>query len=250
MLTVGATARLVGVSVRTLHHYDEIGLVTPSARTHAGYRVYDDADVERLHQVLTYRELGFPLEQIATLLDDPSADALEHLSNQRDLLHVRIAHLTRMVAAVEDMMTAKKTGIALTAAEQAEIFGDDWLGDEYADEAQERWGDTAAWQQSQQRTAGYSKDDWRRIKEETDAFEHACRCDGPRCEPRIGGGRRAGRTTSGRHREVLRLRLRDAGVPGRHVRRRPAFHRALRRCRAGPGDLPARDHPANAEHKS
>ncbi|QUD82992.1 MerR family transcriptional regulator [Gordonia polyisoprenivorans] len=171
VLTVGATARLVGVSVRTLHHYDEIGLVTPSARTHAGYRVYDDADVERLHQVLTYRELGFPLEQIATLLDDPSANALEHLSNQRDLLHVRIAHLTRMVAAVEDMMTAKKTGIQLTAAEQAEIFGDDWLGDEYADEAQERWGDTAAWQQSQQRTAGYSKDDWRRIKEETDAFE-------------------------------------------------------------------------------
>ena len=67
-LTVGRIARLTGVSVRTLHHYDDIALVVPSGRTSAGYRVYSDADVERLHQVLTYRELGFSLEQIATLL--------------------------------------------------------------------------------------------------------------------------------------------------------------------------------------
>ena len=168
-LTVGAVAGLVGVSVRTLHHYDQIGLVVPSGRTPAGYRVYDDADVERLHQVLTYRELGFPLEQIATLLDDP--DPHRHLETQRDLLRERIDRLHRMVAAVEDMMTAKKTGIQLTAAEQAEIFGDDWTGDEYATEAEQRWGDTDAWKQSRQRTAQYTKADWQRIKDETDAFE-------------------------------------------------------------------------------
>lgn len=169
--TVGAIARLVGISVRTLHHYDHIGLVVPSGRTASGYRMYDDADVERLHRVLTYRELGFPLEQIATLLDDPSVDAMAHLRDQHDLLTERIDRLHRMVAAVEEMMNAKKDGIQLTAAEQAEIFGDDWPGDEYATEAQERWGDTDAWRQSQERTARFDKDDWRRIKVEGDALE-------------------------------------------------------------------------------
>ncbi|GAB40964.1 MerR family transcriptional regulator [Gordonia sp. w5E2] len=170
-LTVGAVAGLVGVSVRTLHHYDQIGVVIPTGRTPAGYRVYDDADVERLHQVLTYRELGFPLEQIATLLDDPHADALGHLTTQRDLLNERIARLHRMVAAVEDMMDAKKSGIQLSAAEQSEIFGDEWLPEEYSAEAQQRWGDTDEWKQSQQRTAQFSKDDWRQIKADADAFE-------------------------------------------------------------------------------
>ncbi|PWD41230.1 MerR family transcriptional regulator [Gordonia paraffinivorans] len=171
-LTVGAVAGMAGVSVRTLHHYDRIGLVTPSARTPAGYRVYDAADVERLYRVLTYRELGFPLEQIATLLDDPDADELHHLRAQRDMLTKRIDRLRRMVAAVEEMMATKKQGIRLSAAEQAEIFGDDWNGDAYAAEAEERWGDTDAWRQSQTRASEYSKEDWKRIKAETDDLEH------------------------------------------------------------------------------
>lgn len=169
--TVGDTARLVGVSVRTLHHYDRIGLVVPSGRTPADYRLYDDADIERLHQVLTYRELGFGLEQIATLLDDPEVDAMAHLRDQLELLTDRIEHLRHMVAAVEDMMNAKKQGIQLTAEEQAEIFGQNWPGDEYAAEAEQRWGDTDEWRQSQERTAKFSKDDWRQIKADTDALE-------------------------------------------------------------------------------
>lgn len=169
--TVGEVADVVGISVRALHHYDRIGLVVPSSRTSAGYRVYDDADVERLHQVLTYRELGFPLEQIATLLDDPTADAMAHLRDQHQLLTERIDRLHRMVAAVEDMMTAKRHGVQLTAEEQAEIFGQNWLGDEYAAEAEERWGETDAWQQSRQRTARFDKDDWRRVKADTEALE-------------------------------------------------------------------------------
>ncbi|MGZ9827497.1 MerR family transcriptional regulator [Tsukamurella ocularis] len=171
--TVGTIARLTGISVRTLHHYDEIGLVVPSGRTSAGYRVYDDADVERLHQVLTYRELGFPLEQIATLLDDPSADAVAHLEQQHKLLSERIDRLHRMVAAVEDMMNSKKQGIQLTAEEQTEIFGDNWPGEEYAEEAEQRWGETDQWKQSKQREAGFTKDDWKAIKAETDALEAA-----------------------------------------------------------------------------
>ncbi|WP_461166451.1 MerR family transcriptional regulator [Tsukamurella serpentis] len=179
--TVGVIARLTGVSVRTLHHYDEIGLVPPSARTSAGYRAYSDADVERLHRVLTYRELGFPLEQIATLLDDPAADAMAHLQAQHKLLCERIERLHRMVAAVEDMMESKKQGIQLTAQEQTEIFGDDWMGDQYAEEAEQRWGDTPAWKQSAERTAAFSKDDWKRIKADGDAVNEA-----------LAGGLRAG----------------------------------------------------------
>ncbi|MEV0947049.1 MerR family transcriptional regulator [Rhodococcus sp. NPDC049939] len=169
--TVGVVARLVGVSVRTLHHYDEIGLVTPSGRTPSGYRSYSDADVERLHRVLMYRELGFPLEEIAALLDDPDVDALAHLRRQHALLRERIDRLHQMAAAVEKMMEAKSMGIALTPEEQHEIFGDDWRGEEYSAEAEERWGDSTAWTQSQQRTANMKKQDWQRIKDETDALE-------------------------------------------------------------------------------
>ncbi|MGZ8819478.1 MAG: MerR family transcriptional regulator, partial [Mycobacterium sp.] len=80
--TVGAVAALTGVSVRTLHHYDHIGLVVPRVRTPAGYRGYTDADIERLHVVLVYRAVGLQLEDIRALLDDDGADALEHLRRQ------------------------------------------------------------------------------------------------------------------------------------------------------------------------
>jgi len=82
-LSVGRLAELAGVTVRTLHHYDEIGLVRPSARTAAGYRAYTAADVSRLRQVLTYRRLGFGLREVAELVTDPSVDAVAHLRRQR-----------------------------------------------------------------------------------------------------------------------------------------------------------------------
>ncbi|MFD4369566.1 MerR family transcriptional regulator [Rhodococcus sp. NPDC058521] len=168
--TVGVVAKLVGVSVRTLHHYDDIGLVTPSERTASGYRSYSGADVERLHQVLLYRELGFPLEEIATLLDDPSVDAMAHLRRQLELLDERIDRLHRMAAAVEKMMEARTMGNQLTPEEQREIFGDDWPAEEYAAEAEQRWGDTDEWKQSQERTANFTKEDWQKVKENTDAL--------------------------------------------------------------------------------
>lgn len=170
-MMVGEVARLVGISVRTLHHYDEISLVVPSGRTAKGYRSYSAGDVERLHQVLTYRELGFVLDDISALLDDPSVDAMAHLRRQRTLLNQRIERLHEMAAAVDRMMEAKKVGIQLTPQEQREVFGDDWLGEEYAAEAEERWGETEQWKQSQSRTAQFTKDDWKLIKDETDAME-------------------------------------------------------------------------------
>src|SRR5215203_5254239 len=82
-MNVGEVAELAGVTVRTLHHYDRIGLLTPSERTAAGYRRYTPSDLDRLHRVLVYRELGFPLEEVATLLDDPDADPAAHPGHGR-----------------------------------------------------------------------------------------------------------------------------------------------------------------------
>src|SRR3954463_5877303 len=165
--TVGELARLSGVTVRTLHHYDRIGLVRPSRRTAAGYRDYTAPDLDRLHRVLVYRELGFPLEEVASLLDDPDADPAAHLRRQHRLLRDRLERTQAMVAAVEKEMEARQMGISLTPEERFEVFGEQDPS-QYAAEAEERWGDTEAWTQSQRRTAAYTKEDWLRIKAEAD----------------------------------------------------------------------------------
>src|SRR3954469_12383602 len=146
-MNVGEVAALAGVTVRTLHHYDRIGLLSPSGRTSSGYRQYAPADLDRLHQVLLYRELGFPLEEVATLLDDPSADPAAHLRRQHQLLRDRLERTSAMVAAVERVMERGAMGIALTPEEKFELFGEGYSED-YEREAVERWGDTEAWTQS------------------------------------------------------------------------------------------------------
>ncbi|RBY74988.1 MerR family transcriptional regulator [Blastococcus sp. TF02-09] len=166
---VGEVAALTGVTVRTLHHYERISLLVPSGRTSAGYRQYSAADLDRLHQVLLYRELGFSLEEVATLLDDPSADTAEHLRRQHRLLRERLERTTAMVAAVEKEMEARSMGIALTPEEKFELFGEHYSED-YEREAEERWGDTEAWAQSQRRTAAYTTEDWAGIQQEADGI--------------------------------------------------------------------------------
>ncbi len=168
-LTVGEVADLVGITVRTLHHWDRIGLVTASGRTWADYRVYDDDDVARIHRVLVYRELGFPLAQIADLLDDTDVDEDAHLSRQRELLLDRISHLQEMVSAVDRLKEAITMNTPLSPEDRAEIFGTDW-DENWQAEAEERWGDSPQWKQSQERTAKLTKDDWKRIKAEGDAL--------------------------------------------------------------------------------
>ena len=169
-MNVGEVAALAGVTVRTLHHYDRIGLLSPSGRTSAGYRQYAPADLDRLHRVLVYRELGFPLEEVATLLDDPAADPAEHLRRQHRLLLDRVERTRAMVAAVEKEMEAMDMGISLTPEERFEVFGEHDPA-RYEAEAEERWGDTEAWQESQRRTRGYTKEDWLRVKAEGDDVE-------------------------------------------------------------------------------
>jgi DNA-binding transcriptional MerR regulator len=167
LYSVGEVAGFTGVTVRTLHHYDEIGLLAPSARSHAGHRRYGDADLDRLQRILFYRELGFPLDEVAVLLDDPDADPYEHLRRQHRLLAARIERLEQMAAAVRAAMEARKMGVNLTPEEKFEVFGD-FDPDDYAEEVQQRWGHTEAYRESQRRSASYTKEDWKRIQEEGD----------------------------------------------------------------------------------
>jgi DNA-binding transcriptional MerR regulator len=168
--SVGDVARVAGVTVRTLHHYDEMGLLRPSGRTPAGYRVYDDGDLVRLQQILGYRELGFALDAIAKILDDPQLDPVEHLRRQHALLTDRIGRLQEQLTAIEKTLEAQQMGIQLNPEEMFEVFGD-FDPDEHEAEAHERWGDTDAYRESQRRTSSYSKDDWLQIKAESEQIE-------------------------------------------------------------------------------
>ena len=163
--TVGKVAELSGVTIRTLHHYDEVGLLSPGGRSAAGYRIYEDSDLERLQRILFYRELGFTLDEISTIVDDPHTDALGHLRRQRKLLTGRIDRLSAMVDAIDYEMEARTMDIPLTPEERLEIFGE-FRPEDYAEEAEQRWGDTDSYKESQRRVSSYNKEDWQQLKAE------------------------------------------------------------------------------------
>jgi MerR family transcriptional regulator, thiopeptide resistance regulator len=165
-LTVGQVAEQLDVTVRTLHHYDEIGLLTPSERSPSGYRLYTDDDLTRLQHVVVYRRLGFALEEIALLLDQPES-AVEHLRRQRAAVMTRLDELRDLVTAIDRALEKEGSGMKLTRDEQRDLFGDGF-SEEYATEAEQRWGDSEAWKQSQRRTSEYSKQDWLAVKAEMD----------------------------------------------------------------------------------
>jgi len=158
-------AELSGVTIRTLHHYDEIGLLSAGGRSAAGYRLYEDSDIERLQRILFYRELGFPLEEIATIVDDPHTDALGHLRRQRGLLTERIRRLRAMVDAIDYEMEARTMDIKLTPEERLELFGK-FQPEDHAEEAQQRWGETESYNESNRRVSNYTKEDWQQLKAE------------------------------------------------------------------------------------
>jgi MerR family transcriptional regulator, thiopeptide resistance regulator len=163
------------VSVRTLHHYDDIGLLTPSGRTAAGYRMYSAVDLQRLRQILFYRALEFGLDDIAAMLADPHDTVEDHLRRQHQLVRAQLDRRRDLLAALEKEMEARKMGIALTPEEQFEVFGTDKVGGEWAQEAEQRWGNSTAYQQSRGRTAAYTKDDWAALKAESDQALRAVR---------------------------------------------------------------------------
>jgi len=170
--SVSQIARLAGVSVRTLHHYDQIGLLSPAQRSGAGYRQYGDEDLRRLQQVLFYRELGFALSDITDLVSDPAAEPVEHLRRQHALLATRLERTRQLILAVERAMEAEKLGISLTPEERLEVFGDH-DPEQYADEVTSRWGETDAYRQSRQRAKSYRKEDWLTIKAEAEQIRAA-----------------------------------------------------------------------------
>ncbi|WP_042384820.1 MerR family transcriptional regulator [Streptacidiphilus melanogenes] len=122
-ITVGRAAELADVTVRTLHHYDRIGLVQPSARTAAGYRAYSASDVERLREVLAYRRLGFGLREIAALVDDPATDAVSHLRRLRGLMLEQRDRADAMARAIDSELQARALGIRTMPEEQLKVFG-------------------------------------------------------------------------------------------------------------------------------
>lgn len=158
-------ARLAGVSVRTLHYYDEIGLLPPASRSDAGYRLYDDDSLLRLQQILIQRELGLTLEDIRRALDDPDFDREKTLRRQRAQLVARSQTTAEMIRAVDRALEILDRGKKGRAMEMKEIF-DGFDPAAHEAEAQARWGDTDAYRVSAKRAADYTSDDWRRIKQE------------------------------------------------------------------------------------
>ena len=166
--TVRQLAKLAGVSVRTLHHYDQIKLLRPSARTDAGYRLYGDADALRLQQILFYRELDFPLAEIQVILDRPGFDQIEALRDHRRMLTERAERLARLLRTV-DRTIAKLTGentMPLTDEDIYEGFSPEERAKlkGYEAEAADRWGELAA--ESGRRVRQMTKAQWQAIQQE------------------------------------------------------------------------------------
>lgn len=170
--TVSRVAGLAGVSVRTLHHYDQQGLLRPSGRSAAGYRLYTMRDLERLQQILFFRELGFGLADIGRFMSEPGLDRQRALRVQGELLREKAARLEALIKAVDVAAKAAEKGVSMDENEMFEVFGD-FDPSEYEDEVKERWGHTEAYRESARRTAGYKKEDWLRIKEQGGAVTDA-----------------------------------------------------------------------------
>ena len=158
--SIGEAAARAGVSVRTLRHYDAIGLLAPSEVTRAGYRLYDEAAMAKLEQILFFKELGFPLEQIRGIMAHPAYDAQEAMRRQRTLLEMQRARLDAMIARLDEALLSQGT----PRPEVFDMKEIERMKAQYADEVKARWGETAAYAQSQARTGAYGAGDWAAIQ--------------------------------------------------------------------------------------
>ena len=146
MLTVHEVSERTGVSVRTLHHYDAIGLLTPAEVTQAGYRLYDGGSLKRLHSILFFRELQFSLKEIKDILDDPGFDPQNALDQQIRLLELQRERIDRIIKQAKDMKKGDRT-MGFDIFDQREI-------EKYKQEAKEKWGGTEAYKESERKAAG------------------------------------------------------------------------------------------------
>ncbi|MFE5483762.1 MerR family transcriptional regulator [Streptomyces sp. NPDC056527] len=171
-LTVGQVSTRLGVTVRALHHWDEIGLARPSLRTAAGYRLYTAGDLERLHRVVVYRELGLGLDRIREVLDDSTADVPGALRAQRTQVAERIDRLQRLGAGLDRMIDAHERGLLLTVEQQAAIFGPQWNPD-WPAEARQRYGANAQWLQYAERSASRGPEEWQAVADANTGLDRA-----------------------------------------------------------------------------
>ena len=147
MKTVKEVSLLTGVSVRTLHHYDAIGLLKPTRVTEAGYRLYDDTALGRLQTILLFRQLQFPLKEIRDILDSPGFDPMEALTQQIHLLELQRKHLDNLISHARKIQTTGVFSMDFSTFDTTEL-------DQYTAEAKARWGKTKAWQEYEQKAAG------------------------------------------------------------------------------------------------
>ncbi|WP_081323086.1 MerR family transcriptional regulator [Microbacterium testaceum] len=169
-MPVGETAARLGLTVRTLHHWDEIGLARPAARSAAGYRLYTDDDLERLRRIVVYRELGLDLDAIRAVLDERGGDVAAQLRIQRVQLAQRITQLRELDEDLARMIAAQERGILLSDDEQRETFGPVW-DTSWPAQARDAYGGSPQWQQYAERSASRSVDDWAAVTRSVSAFD-------------------------------------------------------------------------------
>ncbi len=164
--TVKTVADIAGVSVRTLHHYDDIGLLKPAGTSRSGYRLYSDSDLERLQEVLFFKELGFGLQEIKGIMDSPGYDRKQALHSHKQILLEKKRRLEDIIGLVEKTLTTLERKVGMDNKEMFDGF-DDAKIEEYKKEAKERWGHTDAYKESERKTSKYTKADWDEIKAES-----------------------------------------------------------------------------------
>jgi len=169
--SIGQLAKMAGVSVRTLHHYDHIELLTPSFRTAAGYRRYQEQDLLRLQQILFFKELNFPLGEIRNVLDDPDFDQIEALENHRRLLQWQAARLSNLVKTIDKtIQRIAEEAMTMTDKELYEGFTQEQI-ERYKREARELYEPQVV-KETEQRVRRMSKAQWKAVKEEGEEVAH------------------------------------------------------------------------------
>lgn len=152
MMTVNEVSKLTGVSIRTLQYYDTIGLLKPIEYTESGYRLYDDTSLERLQQILLFKELEFPLKEIKEIIDAPNFDRNKALEQQIELLTMKKEHLENLINFAREI---KGIGVKYM---DFKVF-DTRKIDEYSKRAKEQWGQTAEYKEFEEKTKNWTKDD-------------------------------------------------------------------------------------------
>ncbi len=184
---IGEVAKLAKVSVKTLHHYDAIGLLTPTGRTDTGYRLYSVFDLARLQQILFYRELEFSLDTIHEIMTAPDFDELLALKDQKSMLEARQNKLGDVIGLIDKTINLKEEGSMMELDEMFEVFPE--IDKDMVAEEERRWGNTEQHKESMRRARNYKKEDWEQMKKERDVLYEEMKAlfnaDVPADDPRV-----------------------------------------------------------------